>query len=71
MGLIESQGETQLEVVEERGVTRSNDGTFLFGSARNVSSHCVSEGNLSEQASAVVKRAGCVNLQTFELYRNL
>ena len=68
MGLIESQVEPQLEVTKERGITCSDDGVFLFGLARNASSHCCSEGNLSERAAAVSKRAGWVDQQTTEMY---
>ena len=68
VGLSERPVEPRLEVVEERGITRSKAGTILFGSARNALSSSVSEGNLSEHASEMAKRAGWVNQNTVGLY---
>ena len=56
MGLIERQAEPQLKVVEERGITHSDTGIFLFGSGCNVPSDCVT------------KRAGWVDKSTCRLY---
>ena len=80
VGLIKRSAKPQLKVVEERlvthsdesfeerGITRSKAGTILFGSAQNALSDYVSEGNSSEHASAVAKRAGRVNQITVGLY---
>ena len=68
VGLTERQVEPQTETVDDRGITLNDGGTILFGTARNVSSDGVSEGNQSEQDSAVVKRAGWVDQHTCQLY---
>lgn len=59
MGLIERPTEPQLKVLEERGVTRSDAGTFIFGLARNASD-CTDKLQDTSSESPVMKEDSTV-----------
>ena len=69
VGLTERRVEPQSEAVEDRGITFSDGGTVLFGTARSaIPFGSARDGCSDDVVSAVNKRAGWVEQKTQSLY---